>query len=123
MEKPPKSLFWSAIASILAVGIIHVLDAQDSFGDAVYKGWLFYANGLGALLAAYGIARGRRWGWTLGLFIAAGSFVLYVASRTVGLPLIPPEPEDWLEPLGVASLTAEALYIAVFLKMNSRRSK
>lgn len=102
------------ILLIVAVGVVHVLDARDSFSDAAYKGWLFYANGLGSLLAAIGIAGGRRWGWNLGAFIAAASLASYVSSRTVGLPLIPPEPEDWFEPLGVASLIAEGAFLAVF---------
>ncbi len=116
MVKVSKLVLWPAIVLILITGFIHVFDARDSFEDAVYKGWLFYANGAGALLAAFGIFRGRRWGWLFGFFIAAGSFISYVASRTIGLPFIPPEPEDWLEPLGVASLIAEGLYIVVFLR-------
>ena len=107
---------WSGIALILIVGLIHTIDAPECFEEAAYKGWLFYANGLGALVAAYGICRGQRWGWNLGLLIAAGSLISYVASRTVGLPLIPAEPDAWLEPLGVASLIAEAAFVAVFMK-------
>ena len=113
--KNPKLFLWMGIALILIIGLIHVIDAKDSFSDAVYKGWLFYANGAGALIAAFGIFRNHNWGWRLGFFIAAGSFVGYVASRTLGLPYIPAEPEAWLEPLGVAALIAEGLFIAVFI--------
>ncbi len=114
MENVSKSIFWSGIVLIIIVGLIHVIDAPGCFEDAAYKGWLFYANGAGAALAACGIFLGKRWGWILGLMVAAGAFGGYVASRTVGLPLIPPEPDNWFEPLGVASLIAEGLYIAVF---------
>ena len=68
-----KILLWFGIGLILIIGLIHVIDAPDSFSDAVYKGWFFYANGIGALIAAYGIYRKHNWGWNLGLLIAAGS--------------------------------------------------
>jgi hypothetical protein len=117
MEEAKKIFLWPEIVLILVIGLIHVIDAPDSFNDAQYKGWLFYANGAGALLAAYGIYRGKRpWGWNLGLLIAAGSFIGYILSRTVGLPFIPAEPDAWLEPLGVASLIAEGLFIAFFIR-------
>ena len=51
---------------IVLVGLIHVVDAPDSFSEAAYKGLLFAAIGLGAVLAALGIYGGRRWGWNLG---------------------------------------------------------
>jgi len=114
MRKPQKALMWLGIALILAIGLIHTIDVPDSFKDAAYKGWLFLANGIGSLIAAYGIYRGKSWGWNLGVLIAAASFTGYVASRTVGLPHIPAEPEAWLEPLGVLSLIAEGLFAMIF---------
>ena len=115
MRDAQKIFLWIGMVLILIVGLIHTVDAKDSFSDAAYKGWLFYTNGVGALVAAYGIYCAKRWGWNLGLLIAAGSFICYVASRTVGLPQIPAEPDAWLEPLGVASLIAEGLFVAVFI--------
>lgn len=96
-------------------GLIHVIEAPDALSEAAYKGWLFYANGVGALIAAYGIYRKHSLGWKLGLLIAACSLIGYVASRTVGLPQIPAEPDAWLEPPGVASLIAEGLFVAFFI--------
>jgi hypothetical protein len=112
---------WSGIILMLITGLIHVIDAPDNFSDAAYKGWLFYANGAGALVAAAGIYFRQSWGWRMGLLIAAASFFSYVASRTVGLPMIPAEPDAWLEPLGVASLIAEALFVAVFFSRLKRK--
>ena len=106
---------WAGIILILVVGLIHVIDAKDSFNDAVYKGWLFYANGVAAVSAAYGIYRKQVWGWNLGLMIAVGSLGGYIASRTVGLPFIPAEPYAWFEPLGVAAMIAEGLFVVVFI--------
>jgi len=118
MSHAARIFSWLGIALIVTTGLIHVMNAPNSFQEAAYKGWLFYANGMGALVAAYGIYRGKRsWGWNLGLLIALGSLIGYVASRTVGLPHIPAEPDAWLEPFGVASLIVEGLFVAVFMRM------
>lgn len=104
---------WVAIVLVLIGGAIHVIDAPDSFQEAAYKGWLFYLNGAGSLLAAYGIFRRQCWGWGLGFLVSAGSFGAYILSRTVGLPMIPAEPDAWFEPMGVASMAAEGAFLAL----------
>jgi hypothetical protein len=82
--------------------------------EGSYTGLLYLASFLGALAAAVGIYRGKRWGWVLGLLVAGGAFAGYVISRTVGLPGLPVETE-WLEPLGVLSLVVEGLFVGVYL--------
>ena len=115
MTAPSSTIKWLAIAAIIGTGLIHVIEAQDAFGDARYKGWLFVANGVGALIAAVGVLRHERtWGWGLGLLVAGGALLSYIASRTVGLPGLPAEPEHWLEPMGVASLVCEGLFVALY---------
>jgi hypothetical protein len=115
------SLKWIAILAILAAGIIHLVEARDAFGDATYKGTLFVAHGLGAGVAAVGIYRERGgWGWLLSLLVAGGAIIGYVASRTVGLPGLAPEPENWLEPPGVASLVVEVLFVVIFVLARRR---
>lgn len=115
MGRVSQSMMWAGIALIILVGLIHVIDAPGSFEDAAYKGWLFYMNGVAALIAAVGIYRGdRRWGWGLGAGIAAISLLMYAASRSVGLPQIPAEPDAWLEPLGVAAVLSEVLFLGVY---------
>lgn len=64
------------------------------------------------------------WGWLLGVLMAAGAMAGYIASRTIGLPGIPAEPDAWLEPWGVASLAAEGLMIVLFLiALRSRKGE
>jgi len=112
---PSRSLKIVAMVAIFATGLIHLVTAPDSFGEATYKGLLFVANGVGGLVAAVGVYRDRGdWGWLLGALVAGGAFVGYVLSRTVGLPGLPAESEAWLEPLGVASLIAEGVFLMVF---------
>lgn len=115
MRSLPKIVVWLGILTILVTSIIHFMDAPDSMSDVAYKGILFYANGIGALVAAWGIFRNKgMWGWHLGALVAGLAFVGYIASRTIGLPMLPAEPDAWLEPLGVISLVAEAGFLAVY---------
>lgn len=122
MSKNSKTIVWLGILLLLVTSLIHFIDAPDSFDEATYKGILFLLNGVGALIAAYGIFRGSRsWGWTLGLLVAAGAFIGYALSRTVGLPQLPAEPDEWFEPLGILSFLAEGLFVAVYLWLISMK--
>jgi hypothetical protein len=117
------ALKWLAIAAILGTGLIHVVEARDAFGEATYKGFLFVCHGGGALTAALGIYRGQRvLGWLLGLLVAGGAILAYVASRTIGLPGLPAEPDAWLEPIGVASLLCETLFVTLFVVTRKARA-
>ncbi len=105
----------AAVIALFATALIHFVEAPGAFSEATHKGLLFVANGVGALIAAVGILRGAwSWGWVLGLLMAGGAIAGYVASRTVGLPGIPAEPDAWLEPWGVASLLVEGLFVILF---------
>jgi hypothetical protein len=114
MTSPSRSINAIAVVAIVVTGLIHLMTARDSFGEATYKGVLFVANGIGALVAAVGVSRDRDWGWLLGALVAGGAFVGYVLSRTAGLPGLPAEPDAWFEPLGVASLIAEVVFLVAF---------
>lgn len=115
MNNNSKLITWVGILLIIVTGLIHFIDAPDGFEEATYKGVLFVLNGVGGLIAAYGIFRGSRsWGWALGFLVAAGAFVGYALSRTVGLPQIPAEPDAWFEPLGIASFVAEGLFVVLY---------
>jgi hypothetical protein len=108
-----KLLTLVGIVLIALEGLIHLLDAPDSFEDATYKGLLFVALVLGAAVASVGIYRGQRWGWSFGALIAGSALVGYVISRTTGLPGLPAE--EWLEPLGILSLLVEGLFVGLYL--------
>jgi hypothetical protein len=123
MNSPSPILKSLAIVAILGTGFIHIVEARDAFGDAAYKGVLFVANGLGAVVAAIGIYRNQRGlGWLLGLAVAGGALLAYVASRTIGLPGLPAEPDAWFEPMGVASLVCEGLFVVLFAVTQTRRT-
>ena len=111
---------WSGIMLVLATGLIHGVEGPAHYHEATYQGLLFFLNAAGALVAARGISRGAKlWGWTLGALISAGALTLYIVSRTIGLPGLEID-DDWLEPLGVASLLVEGLYVLVYASVMTR---
>jgi len=111
-----KLIPWLAIGLILIAGIVHLIDAQDAYQEAAYKGILFYSHFLVSLLIAIGIFQNIPSAWKLGAVISIISISLYCLSRSVGLPMIPAEPDAWFEPLGVISFVAEGLFIFLALK-------
>ena len=122
MKAPSSSLKWLAIAVIFGTGLIHVMETPAALGEARYKGLLFIANGVGALMSAIGVYRNERFmGWMLGAFITGGSILAYAASRTIGLPGLPAEPGAWFEPMGVASLACELLFLALYFATGRER--
>lgn len=111
-----------AVVAVIVVGLIHLVDAPDNYTEAAYKGILFVLNGLGALAAAYGMLRNQSWGWWLGLLVSGGALVMYVVSRTIGLPGLGVD-DAWFEPMGVLSLVVEASVVALFLMHMLRRQQ
>jgi hypothetical protein len=124
VSKPAK---WTGIALIVLVGLLNfhvphfLLEAPKSFAapSAILELALL-ANALGAVVAAVGIFANLRWGWLLGLLIAALSFVLYLAQETVGLPGLP---KNWGEPSRLVSLLVEGLFVILACWQVGRREK
>ena len=94
------------------VGLIHLLVVPEYLEIATYLGVAMLDNFFGSIAAAVGIYRRAWWGWPLGLVMAGGAFVMYIESRTIGLPGLH---EGWLDPPGVLSLIVEAIFMAVYL--------
>ncbi len=112
---------WNGIALSLGIGLVHLIRVPDHFEVASYLGWLFIANFLGSLAAAVGIYRGTAWGWLLGVLIAAVSFVLFLVSRTLGLPATHHELVGHWSTLGIISLIVEGLFVALYLSVAALR--
>jgi hypothetical protein len=109
-------LQWLGLALILQTGFIHLYLTPASFSEVTYEGFLFAANAAGAVVAAYGIYRGKVWGWNLGALIAAGSIVAYIISRTIGLP--GHEIEEFADPAGLGALAVESGFLITYLVLN-----
>ena len=111
----PRELKLAAILLIVAVGLTHLIGAPPHYRVAPYIGVGFVVNFIGALVAAVGIHRDVLWGWLLGALVSGGALVLYVISRSIGLPGFEHAVGRWSGPLGVLSLVVEALFLAVLL--------
>ena len=102
----------AGVVSISLVGLIHLLVTPEYYGFAAYLGLLMIANFAGSIVSAVGIYQGRVWGWWLGAVMAAGAFLAYVESRTLGLPGLPSW-EPFTEPPGLLSLLVEAIFLGL----------
>ena len=114
----------AGVGLISLVGLIHLLVTPEYYGFAAYLGLLIFANFAGSAVSAVGIYQGRLWGWVLGVVMAAGAFVAYVESRTLGLPGLPSW-EPFTEPPGMISLLVEGIFLGVagYVLLSMRRSK
>jgi uncharacterized membrane protein YhdT len=108
---------WAGIVLIVLVGLLNfhvphfLLEAPKDFGAAsTLLELVLFVVLLGAVVAAVGIFANLRWGWLLGLLIAALSVVLYLAQETVGLPGLP---KNWWEPSRIVSLLVEGLFVVL----------
>lgn len=109
------------IAFMIIVGLLHLVEAPDNYSEAAYKGILFALNGVAAMIAAYGIYHHQAWGWWLGLLVAGGALIMYIISRTIGLPVIGID-DAWFEPIGLLSLLVEAGFVIMFGLYMRRRA-
>ena len=112
----------AGVALISLTGLIHLLVTPEYFGFAAYLGLLIFANFAGSMVSAVGIYQGREWGWWLGVVMAAGAFLAYIESRTLGLPGLPSW-EPFTEPPGLLSLGVEAAFVGVAAYVLVRRRR
>ena len=111
----------------LAAGAIHAVVVPEHLRESLLFGVFF------ALIAAFQIGwagmtqesvdPGRRF-LAIGVVVNAGLIVLWIASRTVGVPV---GPEPWMpEPKGVLDVTAtilELVFVSVALLLPDRGSR
>jgi len=93
----------AATLLVVVVGLVHLIGAPQHYRAEPYLGVGFVANFIGALVAAVSIYRDALWRWLLGALVAGGALVMYVVSRSVGLPRFEHAVGRWSEPLGVLS--------------------
>ena len=81
----------------------------------------FVVNFIGALVSAVGIYWDALWGWLVGALVAGGALVMYVVSRSVGLPGFEHAVGRWFGPLAIISFIVEVLFVALFFVAVSTR--
>ena len=112
----------AGVALISLVGLVHLLVTPEYYGFAAYLGLLMIANFAGSMVSAVGIYHGRLWGWWLGVVMAAGAFLAYIESRTLGLPGLPSW-EPFTEPPGLLSLLLEAIFVGLAAYVLGRKRR
>jgi hypothetical protein len=113
----------SAALTIAVIGAIHLALANEYLSETRNLGLMFIAGGIASLYVAIRLWQARDIvAWMVGAVVAAGMFLGFILSRTVGLPGGFHESE-W-ELSGIASLLLEAMYIAalgLWLRQRTRR--
>lgn len=107
-----RSLLAAGLTSglLLQVVLIHLID-QEWFAFA--KGPSYVQTGytitelLGSVIAVALLLRRDWWLWLAAFATAAGPFMGFLLSRSVGMPNYTDDIGNWTEPLGVASLLVE----------------
>lgn len=111
-------LTWAGLVLMALTGLIHLVEAPEYFEEERYVGVLFLVAAAGAVVSMYGIWKDQAWGWLLGIVVAGGSVVAYLASRTVGLPGFRENSwSEFLEPSGLFSLVVEILFTIVAVRV------
>lgn len=102
------------VGALLALGVVvvHVGDqgGVTTFADPDWLGWAYRLIEVGGLLTAIVllVAGGWRPAWGPALLLAAGPFVGYLATRTIGLPNDAGDVGNWDDWGGTMSLLVEA---------------
>jgi len=117
MTKP--QVTWVGITLIFIVGLLnfHIphffLESNHLSGAGRLIELVYVLNLLGALVAAVGIYKAKRWAWSLGIGVSVLSALLWIAQETVGLPDLP---QQWFEPSRIVSLIVEAVFVYIAWK-------
>lgn len=106
-------LQWLGITLILETGLIHYFTAQSQYDKYGYMGYVYVVYFLITLISAFGIYHRQVWGWGIGLFLSVNSIIVFLWSRTMGLPGAPLG--DWLAPFDIVAASVEALFILLYV--------
>ena len=123
-RRVPKPVLWAALFSFVAA-VVHGVVCPEHFEEAALYGWFFLlcasAQLVWALIAV--VRPGRTW-LMLGLAGNLAVLVLWVITRTAGIPLGPQAGE--VETIGVLDIVASAAELGVVaclaLFLSTRRS-
>jgi hypothetical protein len=129
------------IVASAAAALAHLVAAPSHYTWWPAAGVFFVVLGIAQLTYATAMLRGGRSEWLLlaGVWGSVAVILLYVTSRTVGLPGTPPVPfhggrwvpgrsmvpngDKYVGPLDIFTLVAELLVVVLSISMLSSRSK
>lgn len=116
LSAPPLSRLFAVPCAVglLAVAVVHLLDGPGSLSDQFYIGALELALAAACVpLAVLLVTRPVRAFWHASGALCSAALLVYVASRTVGLPGSTDDIGNWFETLGVLNVVFEAAVIAL----------
>jgi hypothetical protein len=104
----------AGVVGLAGIGLIHLLDLRSKLDETPYLGLMYIGLIIGSVLCAFELVRtGSNRAWMAGGSLALGAITGYTLTRTVGLPDATGDVGNWLEPLGLASLFVEGVFIAL----------
>lgn len=107
-------LRWAGTFFIFSIGMVHLLQAEEFFSAAAYVGALALANFAASCGVALTLSRsGGRAAWLLGAAISLGSLILFLASRTLGLPGYEEVVGQWLNFPAWSVISMEVAFLAL----------
>lgn len=109
-------MLWRGLtaACLDVTAAVHMAIAPDHLREAPYAGVLFIALAASAMTAAALLLTTRDDRvWAAAAALSASALVAYVLSRSVGLPMLADDIGDWLNPLGVLAVLAEATALII----------
>jgi hypothetical protein len=101
-------------AAVLGIGLIHILDAAATYQSTRWIFWAYIALIAAAVPVALLLLHSASpLVWLAAAGLAAGPFVAYLWSRSIGLPGDAPDIGNWLCTLGMAALFVESSLLAL----------
>lgn len=109
-------LRWLFAAVALVAALAHIPVIGPHLDEAPYMGALFVVlTGACLALAAGGILRDSRAVYAGAVLTCGLAVIGYAATRLVAFPMLADDVGNWLEPLGVVSIVAETIVVALSL--------
>ena len=125
LTAPPRfrMLAVPAALGLLAVAVVHLIDGPGSLSDQFYVGTLELAVAVACVpLAAMLLTRPVAALWHATGALCTATLLVFIASRTVGLPGSADDIGNWGQLIGVLSMVFEAAVVILAAAAVRRRS-
>src|SRR4051794_14758173 len=108
----------AGVGAVAGVGLVHLIEAPEYYGEVHYIGILFVLSAITAAVSCLAIWKDNHYGWVLGAILAGSNLVAYTLSRTVGLPQFRENPwSSFTEPMGLISMAVEIAALVICIRV------
>ena len=116
LRRQGSALRWPLAAAAVAAAVAHVPVIGSHLHEAPYMGVLFIVLTAACFgLAATAVVHDSAAVYAASVVTCGLAIVGYAATRLVAFPMLADDVGNWLEPLGVASITSELAVVACAL--------